>query len=30
MIGAADMDVDGIRSDGEAAPLIRAGEWVTA
>jgi aminopeptidase len=30
MIGAADMDVDGIRSDGEAAPLIRAGEWVKA
>ncbi len=28
MIGSADMDVDGISSDGTAEPLMRAGEWV--
>jgi aminopeptidase len=30
MIGAADLDVDGIRDDGGAEPLMRAGEWCTA
>jgi aminopeptidase len=30
MIGAADMDVDGIGANGDAAPLMRAGEWVTS
>jgi aminopeptidase len=29
MIGAADMDVDGVDGNGEAKPLMRAGEWVT-
>ena len=28
MIGSAEMDVDGISSDGTAEPLMRAGEWV--
>lgn len=29
MIGAGDMDVDGIGSAGEVIPLMRAGEWVS-
>ena len=29
MIGAGDMDVDGIGSAGQIVPLMRAGEWVT-
>jgi aminopeptidase len=28
MIGSGDLDVDGIRSDGTAEPLMRSGEWV--
>jgi aminopeptidase len=28
MIGSAEMDVDGIATDGEVEPLMRAGEWV--
>ncbi len=28
MIGSGKMDIDGIRSDGTAEPVIRAGEWV--
>jgi aminopeptidase len=28
MIGSAEMDVDGVAADGEAEPLMRAGEWV--
>jgi len=27
MIGTAEMDVDGITSDGKAEPLMRAGDW---
>jgi aminopeptidase len=27
MIGSAEVDVDGIRSDGTAIPVMRAGEW---
>jgi aminopeptidase len=27
MIGSAEIDVDGIAADGEAAPLMRKGEW---
>ncbi len=29
MIGSSAMDVDGLRSDGSAEPLMRQGEWVT-
>jgi len=29
MIGSSAMDVDGLRSDGAAEPLMRQGEWVT-
>jgi aminopeptidase len=28
MIGSAEIDVDGIRADGTAEPLMRKGEWV--
>ena len=28
MIGSADLDVDGVRPDGEAEPVMRRGEWV--
>ncbi len=28
MIGSAEMDVDGIRADGEVEPVMRSGEWV--
>ena len=28
MIGSGDLDIDGIRQDGGAEPLMRAGEWV--
>jgi aminopeptidase len=28
MIGSAQMDVDGLREDGAAEPLMRAGEWI--
>ncbi|KQT50038.1 peptidase M29 [Methylobacterium sp. Leaf456] len=28
MIGSADIDVDGLTSDGEAVPVMRKGEWV--
>jgi aminopeptidase len=28
MIGSAELDVDGIRDDGAAEPLMRGGEWV--
>jgi aminopeptidase len=28
MIGSAEMDVDGISSDGTSEPLMRGGEWV--
>ena len=28
MIGSAEMDVDGIRADGVAEPVMRGGEWV--
>ena len=28
MVGAADMDIDGIRPDGARVPLFRGGEWV--
>ena len=28
MIGSAQMDIDGIRADGEREPIFRAGEWV--
>jgi aminopeptidase len=27
MIGSADIDVDGLRADGTAVPVLRAGEW---
>jgi len=27
MIGSSDLDIDGIREDGGAEPLMRAGEW---
>lgn len=27
MIGSAEMDVDGIRADGSAEPVMRSGEW---
>jgi aminopeptidase len=30
MIGSAQMDVDGVLEDGNAEPLMRAGEWVIA
>jgi aminopeptidase len=29
MIGSDQVDVDGIRADGQAEPLMRGGEWVT-
>lgn len=29
MIGSGQMDVDGLKADGEAVALMRAGEWVT-
>jgi aminopeptidase len=28
MIGSHEIDVDGIRADGSAVPLMRGGEWV--
>jgi aminopeptidase len=28
MIGSSELDVDGIRRDGSAEPLMHAGEWV--
>jgi aminopeptidase len=28
MIGSAEVDVDGLRADGTAEPVMRAGEWV--
>jgi aminopeptidase len=28
MIGSAEMDIDGVRSDGGSEPLMRQGEWV--
>jgi aminopeptidase len=30
MIGSGEVDVDGVRSDGARAPLMRAGEWTQA
>jgi aminopeptidase len=30
MIGSADLDVDGVGSDGRAEPLMRRGEWAVA
>lgn len=30
MIGSAEMDVDGLREDGSAEPVMRAGEWAFA
>ncbi len=30
MIGSADLDVDGVRDDGTAEPLMRRGGWVAA
>jgi aminopeptidase len=30
MIGSADLDIDGVRDDGTAEPLMRRGEWATA
>ena len=30
MIGSDQVDVDGIRQDGQAEPLMRGGEWVTS
>jgi aminopeptidase len=30
MIGSGQVDVDGLRADGTAEPLMRAGEWVSA
>ncbi|AWM86403.1 aminopeptidase [Microvirga sp. 17 mud 1-3] len=30
MIGSGQVDVDGITADGQAEPLMRGGEWVTA
>ncbi len=27
MVGSAELDIDGIRADGSAEPLMRAGEW---
>jgi len=27
MIGSAEMDIDGITSDGVKEPVMRAGEW---
>jgi aminopeptidase len=27
MIGSAEIDVDGIADNGQAAPLMRKGEW---
>jgi aminopeptidase len=30
MIGSADLDIDGIRTDGTREPLMRRGEWSTA
>jgi len=27
MIGSAEMDVDGVRADGEVEPVMRSGEW---
>jgi aminopeptidase len=29
MIGSAQMDIDGLRSDGSREPLMRAGEWAS-
>ena len=29
MIGAPDLDVDGVRPDGGHEPLMRAGEWAS-
>jgi aminopeptidase len=29
MIGSGDLDVDGVRPDGSAEPLMRKGEWAT-
>jgi aminopeptidase len=28
MIGSGEMDVDGVKADGSAEPLMRRGEWV--
>ena len=28
MIGSAEMDVDGVKQDGSAEPLMRQGAWV--
>jgi aminopeptidase len=30
MVGSAQLDIDGIRADGAAEPLMRAGEWAFA
>ncbi len=30
MIGSSELDVDGVRSDGHAEPLMRAGDWAVA
>jgi len=30
MFGSAEMDVDGLRSDGLAEPVMRGGEWAFA
>jgi aminopeptidase len=30
MIGSADLDIDGLRENGSAEPLMRRGEWSTA
>lgn len=30
MMGAADLDIDGVRADGSHEPLFRAGEWVSS
>jgi aminopeptidase len=30
MIGSGDLDVDGVRENGETEPLMRGGEWSTA
>jgi aminopeptidase len=29
MVGSSQLDIDGMKSDGTAEPVMRKGEWVT-